>query len=306
MAEILVDERAADDREAAAPPAHEIGEVDDVDAARPEPAFGEHLRVGPQRAAARQRAGTAGVDAARDRAVDAVGRPEAAPRGVADDDDLPDRRRQPAPRLAEAGDLRPALGLPLASAGTTRLPWSDTNRRVISGWAPSQSMIRPMNRAHPLWRSGVAAMVAMVSGQPELVSEMPCQRRRWATTSSAPRQWAAWLSPVSAIVPRASLGSTPNVHGNGGSAGSTVAQGLLGAPRASAGAGRTIVRSFGFVHPSRASAPKQRGVRSADATETTTRASTAQQRCQTRALRPRLQRTCLSPVLRIAPERRLL
>jgi hypothetical protein len=60
--------------------------------------------------------------------------------------------------------------------------------------------------------AGLAGICAL-NGQPGRVIEKPCQRRACATTSSAARQCAAWLSPTSAIVARLSLSATPNAHG---------------------------------------------------------------------------------------------
>jgi len=67
--------------------------------------------------------------------------------------------------------------------------------------------------------------------------DSPRQPRSCATTSSAARQWLAWLSPTSAIVSDASAGAVPKPQTFMCSWRSTGLQGELGICAANAGRG---------------------------------------------------------------------
>ena len=90
---------------------------------------------------------------------------------------------------------------------------------------------------------GSSFVVARMTGQPERVIDTPRQRLRCATTSSAARQCEAWLSPSSAIVPRASAAGTPNSHGAISPSTGSGVHGEFCWKTASSGVGTTAVRS---------------------------------------------------------------
>ena len=154
--------------------------------------------VHAQGALAGDRARRVGPLPAGQRLLDAGGRGAGAPRRVADDDDLLDRRRQIGEREAEALDLGLALALARLGDDLPAVLGGEDRRDLGMPVEPRPDRLvvpRQSSRWRPL-RIGIA----LVIGQPVWVSEMPCQPRLSATTSSAARQWAAWLSPTSATV----------------------------------------------------------------------------------------------------------
>ena len=84
-----------------------------------------------------------------------------------------------------------------------------TNTVLTSGWALSHPITWVFHVAHweeigsPEW--GLASDSGQC-GRP--ISRMR-QRLRSATTRSAARQWAAWLSPITATVSRALAAASP-------------------------------------------------------------------------------------------------
>src|ERR1700757_692058 len=117
---------------------------------------------------------------------------------------------------------------------------SDTKTVEISGWDLSQRIrscnmsLRQPARPGPPSASGPAE-----NGQPEVVTDTPCQAFLCATTSNAARQWRAWLSPTRATVRVAALAGTPNAQTPDAPSGATTAQGALGVICASLGLGIT-------------------------------------------------------------------
>jgi hypothetical protein len=100
---------------------------------------------------------------------------------------------------------------------------------------------------------------AALNGQLDRMIETPLQRSRGATTSIAPRQCSAWLSPISATPARA---SAPKKQGETSSAARVSLHGALGVSSAADGVGVTIRRRSGFEQGrdrSIAAAPKHFG-----------------------------------------------
>jgi hypothetical protein len=125
--------------------------------------------------------------------------------------------------------------------------------------------------------AGSRRATALLSGQPERVTDRPRHLNSCATFSSAARQCAAWLSPSSATVLRAASACTPNSHGITSPIALSGRQGRLGEVTASSGEGTTLRASLGLRQPERTSreaAPKQRS-RSSGATDSVTFMSTS-------------------------------
>ena len=108
----------------------------------------------------------------------------------------------------------------------------------ISGCCWNQAKTAVFQSAHALKRAAPSrSRTALESGQLVCAIDSPRQPRSWATTSSAARQWLAWLSPTSAIVSVASSGAAPKLQTFMSAWRSTSSQGELGIVAASAGRG---------------------------------------------------------------------
>ena len=114
--------------------------------------------------------------------------------------------------------------------------------------ARSQRSVSRCSRTHSAGpRSGLAG-TWVLNGQPGRVIDTPRQRSACATTSSAARHVAAWLSPSSANVALGAEPVTPNSHGVNTPPRRTTRQGAFGTSSASAGRGTSTSRSAGFWH----------------------------------------------------------
>ena len=187
-------------------------------------------------------------------------------RVVADHHDPLHRRRQRLPRLHVAGDARRVLRVP---AGRRSAParWRTRTRSAPRDARPATSR-RPGSTARsPDDTGSPESGVAVDSGQCGRAISSTRQCLRLATTASAARQCAAWLSPIIATVSRAcSAGSAVGALRRAPrSAGRACTRGS-GVIAASSGVGRTTSRSRGFSHrrcASRAAAPKHFGAAAA-------------------------------------------
>src|ERR1700712_1382939 len=118
--------------------------------------------------------------------------------------------------------------------------------------------------------AGARRAVARVNGQPERVIDTPSHLNVCETYSSAAREWAAWLSPISATEPLAPAAGTPNWQGMMSLTGFSGVHGRFGVTSAMSGVGTTSRVRRAVPHgrrTSREAAPKQRW-RAAGATAT--------------------------------------
>ena len=142
----------------------------------------------------------------------------------------------------------------------------ETNTVLISGCLRNHANTSRFQSAQCDRAGSGSLRTAFESGQLECVIETPCQRCFSAATSTAARQWEAWLSPTSATVRLDSSAATLNPHTSTRSSAGENVQGAFGRSRASTGVGVTLTFSAGFsqgwFQGSRAAAPKQRGASS--------------------------------------------
>src|SRR5436305_14533212 len=124
-----------------------------------------------------------------------------------------------------------------------------TKTVLTFGLAASQRGTSLFQLRHALRRlAGSSFAVARVYGQPERVIDTPCHFAVWETISSAARQCAAWLSPMSATVLCASGAGTPNSHGMTSPTCLSGVHGRLGVMTAVSGVGTTARASLGLRH----------------------------------------------------------
>src|SRR4051812_35198954 len=134
-----------------------------------------------------------------------------------------------------------------------------TNTMLISGCWRNQRGSVLFHLMQLPWSGLRSFLTVRENGQPERVIDSPRQWCWRATTSSAARQWDAWLSPTSAIVPFACFGATPNAHTFIGRL-AIIVHGEFGRLRADTGVGMTRRRRPRLTHGcsgSRDAAPKQ-------------------------------------------------
>src|SRR4051812_12693374 len=130
------------------------------------------------------------------------------------------------------------------------------------GWTSSQRRTWSFQRVHSARKGSGRAVVAADSRHWLSSNETPRHPRRRATTSSAARQWTAWLSPTSAKLTGARVAGRPNAQAAGPVRDGIGVHGALGTIGASRTLGLTQNRSARVRHGcsgSRDAAPRQRG-----------------------------------------------
>src|SRR4051794_11669311 len=91
--------------------------------------------------------------------------------------------------------------------------WGTKTLRTVGGGA-GQGTTSRFQRVHWEAKGSGTGRPAGGNGRRVRARAMPRQRFAAATAASPVRQWAAWLSPISANVLRARFGDAPNAHGS--------------------------------------------------------------------------------------------